>query len=74
MKLESLAAIEVIVISDDDNNNDDDDIVPLASSDNTAPLASSNHAAPLVNSGKYNLFFILNFETYIINDYIIFFL
>ena len=72
--MEPLAAIEVIVISDDDNNDDDNDITPLVSFDNTAPLASSDYATPLASSGKYNLFFILNFETYITDDYIIFLL
>ena len=76
MKLESFTTIKIIIISNDDNNNDNDndDTMPLANFDNTVLLASFDHTAPLASSGKYNLFFILNFETYITDDYIIFLL
>ena len=74
MKLEPSTATKIIIISDNNDNNDDNDTMPLASSDNTTSLTSSDHTAPLTSSGKYNLFFILNFETYITNDYIIFLL
>ncbi len=74
MKLKSLTAAEVIIINDDDDNNNNNDIAWLTSFDNTVSLASSDYAVPFASFDKYNLFFILNFKTYIIDYYIIFFL
>ncbi len=73
--MESPIAVKVIIISNDnDNDNNNDNTASLANFNNTIPLVSSNHVASLASFSKYNIFFILNFKTYITNNYIIFLL